>query len=563
MDTSTVQQFGNLETAWVKLDGRKTIQIAAVTTPQSEQPSGGVTNRAIQIEEKLTRLVDLIVKRDNAQFTIDNLTVTPSILNEQEVIIAIADPAISQTILLTITEADVQFTNDPDLGNTWSNQIKAALTQAYRERQPQQRQAQIVNAAQIGFGLLILSIMFVLVQQKLRRQQELIKQQIQTNPKYNPKNNLPQRFKDDNLSSFRYYLAPFESIHRMVAQEISLKSRLNLNGFIRLFCLLGQIFLILVGIGWILQTFPHTRNTGIWLLQKPMPILIVCVLIPICNKGSDVLIDYYLKVWSESVLVDDYDSERQSLRIPTFAVVLKGISSFMFTALGLLWILNDLGIPVAPILAGAGIIGFAITFASQSLIQDVINGILILWEDQYAVGDVIIVGEVGGLVESMNLRMTQLRNLEGELITVPNSTIKVIRNVSNGWSRVNFTIRVNYSHPVDQIVALLEEVAIGLYKDEQWQDLIMEKPEVLGVDDISHEGLLLRVLIKTKPLQQWAVSREFRRRLQLVFHREKVDLGVPQQIWHYNVSMGELSPEVGIKSYSPESIHTSNTSDKS
>jgi small conductance mechanosensitive channel len=151
-----------------------------------------------------------------------------------------------------------------------------------------------------------------------------------------------------------------------------------------------------------------------------------------------------------------------------------------------------------------------------------------LLEDQYAVGDVIAVGSVAGLVEHMNLRITQLRNGEGRLITIPNGTISTVENLSKNWSRVDFAIKVAYSNHPDYALAVIREVAQRLYAE--WVDKIIDPPEVLGIDEMDHAGILIRIWIKTKPLQQWSVGREFRRRLKLALDEHGVAIAVPQEM---------------------------------
>ena len=145
-------------------------------------------------------------------------------------------------------------------------------------------------------------------------------------------------------------------------------------------------------------------------------------------------------------------------------------------------------------------------------------------------GDVIVVGDQGGLVEKITLRVTQLRNLEGELITIPNGSIDVVRNLSSEWSRVNYAIEIGYDADVERVLALMEIVAQQMYQDSQWQEQILEEPQILGVDNISHTGILVRLLIKTLPLQQWSVAREFRLRLKKAFDQEGIEIGIPRQI---------------------------------
>jgi small conductance mechanosensitive channel len=212
--------------------------------------------------------------------------------------------------------------------------------------------------------------------------------------------------------------------------------------------------------------------------------------------------------------------------------VTKSIATFALLIVGTLLTLTVLGIDVIPLLAGASLVGVALSLASQSLIKDAINGFLIILEDQYALGDVIAVGEVGGLVENLNLRMTQVRDAEGRLITIPNSEIKIVANLSSRWSRADLNIPIGYQTNIDKALKLIEDVALKMDLDPLWQEQIVETPKVLGVDNFGDRGLIVRVWIKTQPLKQWDVAREFRRRLKIAFDKAGVSIPLPQQaIW--------------------------------
>ncbi len=235
---------------------------------------------------------------------------------------------------------------------------------------------------------------------------------------------------------------------------------------------------------------------------------------------------------SNSLLLVGEENRRLQLRISTITKVTQGIVTVSFIVVGILVGLAAIGIDIAPILAGAGLIGLAVSFASQSIIKDTINGFLIIAEDQYAVGDIINVGEYGGLVENINLRITQLRDAEGRLITIPNSEIKVIANLSSHWARADLNIPVAYHTDVDTALATIAEVADKMTQDVNWKQQILEPPQVLGVDSFTDRGAIVRVWIKTQPLQQWAVSREFRRRIKIAFDRAGIPIPMPQQqVW--------------------------------
>jgi len=188
-----------------------------------------------------------------------------------------------------------------------------------------------------------------------------------------------------------------------------------------------------------------------------------------------------------------------------------------------------LGVDIGPLLAGVGIIGVAISLGAQNLVKDMINGFFILMEDQFSVGDVITIGDASGLVERMNLRITQLRSTDGELITVPNSSILEVRNHTNKWSRANLAIAVGYHTNLDQAMSVIDDVAQEMNRVQPWQNLILEPPTVLGVDEFNENHLTIRLWIKTKPSEKWNVGREYRLRLKKAFDREGVSIPLPHR----------------------------------
>jgi small conductance mechanosensitive channel len=198
--------------------------------------------------------------------------------------------------------------------------------------------------------------------------------------------------------------------------------------------------------------------------------------------------------------------------------------------IGLIATLNTLRIPTRPILAGSAIIGLAISFGSQSLIKDLVNGCLILVEDQFAIGDVIDVGQFSGVVENLNLRVTQLRDGEGRLITIPNSTITEVQNSTRLWSQVDFSIEVAYENDPVQVFAVMNKIAQSLYDDPQWRDVLPSPPQVLGLENLSPMGMQVRVLLRTLPGKQWVVGREFRLRVRQGLEQEGIELSKPRFI---------------------------------
>ncbi|MBE7382220.1 MAG: mechanosensitive ion channel family protein [Leptolyngbya sp. SIO1E4] len=291
-----------------------------------------------------------------------------------------------------------------------------------------------------------------------------------------------------------------------------------------------------VGSGFvILGLFPYTR----WLqplivsnVRLPLRLLLLSLVAYGLIRLANIWIDRILVAVQTNATPTIERSQRLALRLSTFSHVIKSIVAAVIGVIAFLIILSQLGVQVAPLLTGAGLVGVAISLASQNLIKDIINGLLILLEDQYGVGDVIIVREVSGFVETMNLRITQLRDTGGQLITIPNSQIDIVQNLSKEWSRVDLMIPVGLEANIDQALQLVEEIATEMSQDGIWGPLILEPPLLLGVDNLDHAGATIRIWIKTQPLKQWDVAREYRRRLKIAFEAAQIPLGVPQQVLH-------------------------------
>jgi small conductance mechanosensitive channel len=201
-------------------------------------------------------------------------------------------------------------------------------------------------------------------------------------------------------------------------------------------------------------------------------------------------------------------------------------------------------IDIGPILAGAGILGLAVSFGAQSLVKDVISGFFILFENQFAIGDVIEVAGKSGLVEKMTLRVVQLRDGEGVMHVVPNSEIKVVSNKTRGWSRAVIDVGVPYNENVDRALEVLRDEAAQFSTDKTWGSQLDGPVEVLGVESLSDSAVVLRTMIRTQPGSQWAVAREFRRRIKNRFDRESLEIPFPQRRVHVRVEGGPGSDPI-------------------
>ncbi len=292
----------------------------------------------------------------------------------------------------------------------------------------------------------------------------------------------------------------------------------------------ARIFMLLFGIALMFSIYPSTRKLCIFFLGQAIVLPIIWMLVSLADTLVSFFIDYYLNQWAQEAQVDNPTSMRYTLRVSTYSPAIKGASTFLFILLGLYLTLRFLAINPA-VLASAGGAALILGFLSRNILEDMLNGALILWTDRYAIGDVIKVGELSGFVENMNLYTTQLRGAEGRLITIPNGQISTVENLTKDWSRVDFAIEIAYNADTQKAIAIIEQVAQQMQSEPEWQDTILEPATILGVDQIAHTGVTIKVWLKTQPIKQWAVGREFRLRIKQAFDEAGIAPGVPQQIW--------------------------------
>lgn len=224
---------------------------------------------------------------------------------------------------------------------------------------------------------------------------------------------------------------------------------------------------------------------------------------------------------------DDIRESEAELRFRTLGKLIKWLGGISILLSVVYLLLSLYGFNVAPLIAGAGVIGLAFGFGGQYLIRDLINGMFILIEGQYRINDVVKLGDLAGLVEDVNLRITTLRDLEGRVITVPNGEIKAVINYTKGYAQALFDIGVAYKENVDHVMEVIKNVGAQMREDKYFGKLILADLEMFGVDGFADSAVVIKFRIKTRPIKQWEVSREFRRRLKNRFDELGIEIPFP------------------------------------
>lgn len=241
--------------------------------------------------------------------------------------------------------------------------------------------------------------------------------------------------------------------------------------------------------------------------------------------------------------VDDGDDSVTTMRERrghTISQLLRSVGRVVIITIAILLTFNVF-INIAPILAGAGILGLAVSFGAQSLVRDVISGFFFLVENQFAVGDVIETAGKGGAVERMTLRVVVLRDLDGSMHVIPNGEIKVVSNKTRGWSRAVVDISVPHTEDLDKALSVVHDEGAQFSTDPVWGVQLDGPVEMLGVESLTDSSVVIRTLLKTQPGSQWGVAREFRRRLKNRFSRETIDSPYQQRRVQVTVRDGSQS----------------------
>lgn len=226
-------------------------------------------------------------------------------------------------------------------------------------------------------------------------------------------------------------------------------------------------------------------------------------------------------------------------RIDTLVRLLRQAVVIIVWVMAGLVIMRELGVEIAPILASAGVVGLAVGFGAQNLVRDVISGFFIILENQIRVGDVAVINGTGGLVERINFRTTILRDQSGTVHVFPNGTITTLANMTQEWSAYVFDIGVAYKEDMDKVMEVMRKVGMELRNDEKFGPMMMEDIEVFGVDNFLDSAVVIKGRLRTLPIKQWDVGREYRRRIKLAFEREGIEIPFP----HRTIDFSETGSE--------------------
>lgn len=297
---------------------------------------------------------------------------------------------------------------------------------------------------------------------------------------------------------------------------------------------------------WLSSTFWNdlVSQTVTWLISTLPSLLIIAILAFILFKVTNLFLRRIKPIMLKHMESgSDLDSRELEKRLDTLLGILRSIIKVIIWVMVGMLVLRKIGIDIAPIIAGAGIVGLAVGFGAQELVRDFIAGFFMLLENQIREGDVAIVNGTGGLVEHVGMRTIVLRDLSGVVHVFQNGKINTLSNMTKNWSGMVFDIGVAYKEDTDKVAEVIQQVAEELRADPDFRDKILEPIEIFGVDEFGDSAVIMKARFKTVPIEQWAVGREYRRRLKKAFDEQGIEIPFP----HRTIYWGEEIKPLELK----------------
>jgi small conductance mechanosensitive channel len=521
-----VEQRGTLESAPVTLDGQVLFRIASPTVFNRDEPGSQVPVevRAQQIEGNIQRLLP---SRNSSAPSLDpdTLEVVVQYVNDIPVLFVQDATILQPRPLVTVTDADVQYyaLSNEELAGQWQDILERELRQAIALRQPEALKRQFVTVMRVLAGTVGITALLGMFWVTLGRRERYLRQQ-QTEEIALIKAQAAELQTSPELKHEK------RAFSLSLVQHFGLQQNLQFVRFLRWLLFWAIAFTWAFGIAYSLNAFPQTRQFVRKLVVTPLVLLLAWFLVGLVNR----LIDFSVATFIQNLAQERSLNAPNLQRITTIARVIKGLKMVLVYTIGVLWALQWLQLIPGSVLALGTVVALVISFAAQNLVRDLVNGFMILLEDQYRIGDIVVIGDKSGLVENLNLRITQLRSPDGNLITLPNSSIVEVENLSRDWARSDFRIEVAYDTDIDLALSIVQDTAEQMSRDPKWRDMILDTHEFFGVEHLSHTGIVIRIWIKTQPLKQWDVAMELRRRLKIAFDKHNIQIGTPRQIWLQN-----------------------------
>ncbi len=509
-------------TAPIVLDGITLFRIAVAISGQNQEPVAVRANavnvaldQVLATDESVTRTVfdphtlHVEIVRTHGAVTLD----------------AVDERHRDGLPLVTVTAADAEYqqVSVDALAAQWQDVLRAALVHALTIRQPEIQRENRATVVRVAGGVALATILGYFVLLRLSRRIGALATNVQKH--------------DAELAAERaQIIAPDDDVQtvahrtRLVSLLIGIldpAKQLTLARALRISLTLLLVLAWFGALTWATLQFPQTAAFGNALLRNGFAVATIWIVALLVDRALTITVERLPTLWELRAFGSSEEKQRQLLRAPTIARALAGLKTFVLAFVAILATMTQLGIPVGSVVTIGGVAAIAVSLAAQNLIRDVVSGFLVLIEDQFVVGDYVTINGNRGSVERLTLRMVQIRDATGSLVTIAHSSATSVVNHSRNWSRVDYEISVDVASDVPAAIALIQAQIASLEDDANWRDAIVEPAEWIGIEGISRDGAIVRARIKTAPLRQYALRRELNARVSAAFSAAKIAYGAP------------------------------------
>ena len=512
-----IRQEGIYVTAPVTLDGIELFRVAQLANAPPNQLS--IEQRSAYIQNALDQIVATTAERTGTTTAYDPRTLRIHVHRTGDVVVLEAVDAKhpDPLPLVTVTSLDAQYhqASSDALATQWQAVLQSGLTQALLIRQPLIERETFDLALRFGAVLVAFTVLAGFVIGWLLRRAAKLADVVAARDKVSEAQRPPTpeapSAERQRRRTFALALRVAEPAQQLILYRACADSLLWLLGLLWLAAAI-----------WLLSRFPQTATLGSWLRQSVLGVALVLIVAGLLNRVLDIVIARVTRAVLSSGAPTSEERARKLLRVPTVIRSISGFKTFILVFLAGLAIVNQVGAPIGSVVTLGGLAALAVSLAAQNLVRDFLNGLLVLLEDQYVVGDYVTINGYSGTVETLTLRMVQIRDASGDVITIPHSSVTSVVNQSRNWSRVDYRIPVDPEADVDKAIALVRKVVEDLAKGKKGGEGILEPIEWIGIESIAKEAVVIRASIKTAPLRQF----ELRRTINELVCRAFIEAGI-------------------------------------
>ena len=524
---SSVRYDGAYQYVPILVDGATVFKIADfANAPASHLP---LAQRANDIQTTIDQLLETTGSDSDAKTTYDPATLRVHVDRDgaSESLEAVDAKHADPLPIVTITTTDAKYAQAsvPVLAKQWQEGLQSALVRALAIRQPAAQRKSLFRVGRVAAIVFGATLVLLAIRVAIRRRATRLSREVASRERAVETERTAQAEEPHEEGTRRRRFLAVALLSAAPAQ------RLRLYRAIEETVLWAVVLAWGVTATWAFSLFPQTTPISRIIVDDTLVVACTIVAAGLVNRALDIAIARIASAWGEHLLGNAEDRARRALRVPTIAAAIGGFKTFVLVFVAILAILSEVGVPTGSVVTIGGLAAIALSLAAQSFVRDFVNGFLVLFEDHYVVGDFVSISGNAGLVEKLTLRMVQIRNASGDVVTLPHGSVTNVVNRSRDWSRIDYRVAVDPTADVPRALALVRETVDAIAKDDAWRADILDPIEWIGIDELTRDAAIVRASVRTAPLRQFALRREINARVERAFHEAGIAYGNPPPGW--------------------------------